>query len=245
MQRAYDAVLVASNSMKNCYIKQYGFDEEKVFVTGYARTDRLVRGNYNRNEIYRQSRLEGRGDQAYVMIAPTWSHSEYGGSDIPFNLNTAEFFGILSEVAEAEKIHFIFRSHLNSANVVNNHPKHISILSVNDYPQTEELLYISSVLVSDWSSIVFDYLVLDRPTIFIDKPDPFPKGFSYGPEYRFGDISHNVDDLLQSISFAVNHPEDYLSAHEKNMKRVRSEVYGSYADGKSASRAVKQILKIT
>ena len=44
---------------------------------------------------------------------------------------------------------------------------YLNIISapVDEFPLTYELLFISDVLLTDWSSIYADYLVLKRPII--------------------------------------------------------------------------------
>src|SRR5690606_20171811 len=83
------------------------------------------------------------------------------------------------------------------------------------YPQTEELLYLSDVLVSDWSSIVFDYLPLHRPTIFLDVKFPYRDGFTIGKKYRFGEIVSSLDELAAAIEQYVAHPEVFTKKYSK------------------------------
>ena len=42
MLHRYTEVLVPSERLKNMYVNQFGFSEQKVEVTGYARTDTIV-----------------------------------------------------------------------------------------------------------------------------------------------------------------------------------------------------------
>jgi CDP-glycerol glycerophosphotransferase len=108
------------------------------------------------------------------------------------------------------------------------------------YEDTEALLAVTDILVSDWSSIVFDYLLLKRPTLFLHRDDPFQKGFSCGPEYRFGPVINNIDELIAAIEGACD-TADYLLHWKPIMDATAMELYGSYADGHSTERVVKQL----
>ena len=44
------------------------------------------------------------------------------------------------------------------------------------FTNKEDFLKISNILITDWSSIALDYIVLDRPVFFLDVPNPFKDG---------------------------------------------------------------------
>jgi len=117
-----------------------------------------------------------------------------------------------------------------------------------DYPDTEAILRISDVLICDWSSIAFDYLLLNRPTLFLDVEPPFAKGLSLGREYRFGPVVRDLDELLHQLERSLAAPEDYQADYGARQAAIRDTVYGQYADGNSAARCVdrlSQALSIT
>jgi CDP-glycerol glycerophosphotransferase len=96
--------------------------------------------------------------------------------------------------------------------------------------------------VCDRSSIAFDYLVLDRPTFFLDVPAPFVKGHSLGPECRFGPIVHDMDELLEGLRNALADPQAYWAANGQAHVSTREYVWGTYADGHATERYVERLL---
>jgi CDP-glycerol glycerophosphotransferase len=240
LQRTYLATFVASPSMKDIYIKKYGFDESKVVVSGYARTDRLVLNGYNREEILDRSAIPV--NKKIVMLAFTWSHNSFGAGDVPFDMDMSNLCDRLQNLADEIDVHFIYRSHLNSKIDEKNYDA-VTFLPGSKYPDVEELLFISDALVSDWSSIVFDYLVLRRPTIFVDRPCPFNKGFTYGPEFRFGAIARTIDDLVHEIREVCMNGDNYMRRYVSNMHQVHGEVYGEFADGQASKRCMNWLLE--
>jgi CDP-glycerol glycerophosphotransferase len=97
------------------------------------------------------------------------------------------------------------------------------------------------VLVCDWSSIAFDYLLLDRPTIFLDVEAPFAKGFSLDPSYRFGAIVADMQDLMSRLEQYLTEPDEYRKQFAAKSAEIRQKVYGEFADGISADRCVLQL----
>lgn len=239
----YHATFVPSPSMKRMYEMRYGFDPSQVKVTGYARTDRLVTKGYDRKKILRE--LEIRSTyKKIILFAPTWSHGARGRSNIPFNMPPEGFFSRLNDLAHHNELLIMFRAHLNSKNDQIKTQSNIKFVPLASYPNAEELLFVSDVLVSDWSSIVFDFLVLHRPTIFIDTKAPFAKGFSYGPEYRFGPIVHDFGELVEAMLASCRNPESVLREHGGQMQHAAAEVYGEFADGRATHRCVQEIYKL-
>jgi CDP-glycerol glycerophosphotransferase len=109
------------------------------------------------------------------------------------------------------------------------------------FPDTEAILLASDVLVCDWSSIAFDFLLLRRPTVFLDVPPPFRKGFSLGPEYRFGAIARDLPELMRQLETCVGEPEAYWRVHAGTYQSIRHQVYGDKADGHSAARCIARL----
>ncbi len=236
----YRGTFVASPSMKRMYENRFGFDPARVFVTGYGRTDRLVKRDYDRSEIFARLNIEDKY-RSTILFAPTWSHGQKGRVNIPFAMRVEEFFHAIDRLAGERNWLVVFRAHLNSPGQRMQSVSNIEFVPLSVHPHTEELLFIADALVSDWSSIVFDYLVLRRPTIFLDTEPPFRKGFSYGPEYRFGPAVGTFDELCASMIEAVDTPEAIIDRHREAMDGAAAEVYGRFADGCATERYIERI----
>ena len=236
----YNATFVSSPSMKRMYENRYGFGSHQVKVTGYARTDALVNSEYEKQEILGVLGLP-EGYRKIILFAPTWHHGKQAHSNIPFEMTPVGFFTRLHDLAQRHNWLIIFRAHLNSDDNKTQSFPNIRFIPLSEYPDTEALLFVSDVLVSDWSSIVFDFLVLRRPTVFIDITAPFAKGFSYGPEYRFGPVVSDFAQLTDTLVRSCERSDDLLTDYSDHMWRVRREVYGRYADGRATERYVCEI----
>ena len=243
LQRTYDAVWASSSAMREMYIKRYKTDPKKTKTTGYGRTDQLVDGSLNRNEILSKYAIPK--SKKYVLIAPTWAQDVKGRPLLPFGMDPKLFFTALDQLAARLDAHIIFRTHLNSGDAIKvPNLRHTSFMPYSKYEVVEEFLFIADVLVSDWSSVSIDYLPLKRPTIFLDVPAPYKDPFNIDPKYRYGDIVGSINELLQSLEANLKHPEKFKRKYNKIMEEATDIAYGDTLDGKSISRYFKNLQQL-
>lgn len=232
----YEEVWVSSESVKEMYKKQYMVPEEKVVPTGYARVDPLVNNSYSRDILRKKYNISSEYNKI-ICIAPTWKQDDKGRNIIPFDVSEEEFISRLKKVAEKHNSLLIFRAHRGSGSGVQSASvNNLRVMPGSVYPDTEEILYLSDILVTDWSSIAFDYLPLRRPTIFLDIAPPFKHGLSLGREHRFGELANSLNGLCDSIDKYLDKPEDFLREYSKSINHTIEVAYGDTLDGKSANR---------
>ncbi len=128
---------------------------------------------------------------------------------------------------------------LNSQQVAS---ESLIFLSDEVLPDIYPLLVQTDVLITDYSSVYFDYLLLDRPIIFA----PFDidnyirsRGFYYN--YALvtpGPKAKNWDEVVNYIEEAINDPQKY----QLERRRIK-EKFHAYADGESSKRVFNEIMK--
>lgn len=238
-QHAYDEIWVASELSRNLYIDRFGFEPARVVATGYARTDRLVKPAESNAALRRRMGLPENGP--LILFAPTWEQDTQGRSLYPFGQSEADFLGALSALGQRHGATCILRTHINSGDSAGRDYPNVIRLPGSTHPDTESILLVSDMMICDWSSIAFDYLLLNRPTLFLDVPPPFRKGFSLGPEYRFGAIIPDFGSLLATMKEYLLSPARYRDAFGERQRQIRELVYGRHADGNAAQRCVDRI----
>ncbi len=239
----HDQIWVSSPELKNMYVEKFGFKESKLKVTGYSRVDQLIDRSLNKEELLEKYEIPKANK--YVLIAPTWQQDDSGRNIVPYGVSNEQFFAELDEIALRNKARFIFRTHLNSGDDLDMPVlKAISFMPYVRYENAEEFLFLSDILVTDWSSIAFDYLPLDRPTIFLDVEAPFKKGFSLGPEYRFGKVARTFSELKITIDTYLSRPIEYREEYNEEISKTKKVVYGNTLDGKSTERCVTELNKL-
>lgn len=243
VQRRYDEAWVASPLMAKLYVNRFGFDERRVAVTGYSRTDRLVRRAIDPHRPTRSRSLLDRSAHKIVTFAPTWSQDSQHRDIYPFGLDEGQFCSTISHLAQRHNSIVTLRTHLNTnaAQHASQNYRNLEVLPSDQYPNTEDILLATDILVCDWSSIAFDYLLVLRPTIFLDVEPPFAKGFSLGPQYRFGPVEKTMKGLIFRLNTYLEKPEIYDHEYGERAKKVAHKIYGGYADGLATSRCVQRL----
>ncbi|MEX0919523.1 MAG: CDP-glycerol glycerophosphotransferase family protein, partial [Candidatus Saccharimonadales bacterium] len=191
MLRKYKQIWVSSPAIKDIYVNDYGLSDSQVKITGYGRVDRLVNKDYSIKDIREKYGIEDKFKKI-ILLAPTWQQDDSSRQIIPFDEAPTTFLSRLNDLAAANDALVIFRVHMNtnSQNRVQlQSMDNIRLMPSEDYPQTEEFLAITDLLIADWSSIVFDYLPLQRPVVFIDTKAPFKNGLTFDETYRYSDIA--------------------------------------------------------
>ena len=114
---------------------------------------------------------------------------------------------------------------------------------MEEYPDVTELLIVTDVLITDWSSIAFDFMLTKKPIIYIDTPDPFNGKFWFKAEDRVGKIAKNERELIASIADALTNPKTFMKSYSKKLQSILHKAF-TYRDGKSTERVVEIILKL-
>ena len=122
--------------------------------------------------------------------------------------------------------------------------ENIYAVPADKYPDTERLLLLSDILVYDWSSIAFDFLLLNRPAIYLDVPPPFRKGFSLDGSYRYGEAVTDLAEFKSALAKAVETSEAGMPSINEHRKEIKTIVYERYADSLSSDRACQEISRI-
>ncbi len=213
----------------------------KAIPTGYAAVDSLARPGPVEPILARYGLDPERSGR--VLIAPTWNHGDSGRSLFPFGLDAEEFLSRLNEWAQAANWTVIFRAHLNAPAVAAGDYPNIRFMPLKEYPLTYELLAVSNVLVTDWSSIATDYLVLGRPTIFLDVPPPFTPDHLTADD-RVGYRVSDWDGFAEALTTAAQRPDEYTEMFADDRQRVLDKAFGTTLDGHSANRYLEALKKI-
>lgn len=245
VQHQYDEVWVTSKLLKELYTEKFGFIIDKVKAIGYSRTDILIHRNINTLEIKRSIDIpETLLNKKIILFAPTWVQDHKKRNIFPFQQDEKVFLQNLNQLCQMTDSICLIRKHLNSLIAEQKYPDFIFDCSYAKFPDAESILLISDILVCDWSSIAFDYLLLDRPTIFLDVPAPFSKGFSLDENYRFGHIVSSVDALFFSLEKYLLTPELYIEKYKDTSLKIKEALYDDLADGHVVERANIKIQKL-
>jgi len=216
----FTEVWLMSNMHKQIYVNDFGYKEkDNLFVTGYGRLDYLkeYKNNENRKlkkvEIIKKYNLDE--NKQTVLYAPTWIHNSNLIKNDFMNPKNNSFIKFLDTISSNLNINLIFRPHLNTVYSKNdvsfiNALKNISFMPQDKYDSVEDFLVISDILITDYSSIAFDYMLLDRPVLFLNTPSSFNLGLFKEDFFRFGKVSDKFE-IESNLNKYLSEPSLYFS----------------------------------
>lgn len=238
----YTHILSPSPYFAQISCELFSFPLEKFIICGHARTDDLYKewhlnlGNYNK----------------LVLWAPTFRHSSRMGyndaeKDNLLPVLKLERLSYINSILQQKGIKIIVKLHpmQNLSDYQRVKMAYFELISHQEFLNRGLDLYklasMSDALITDYSSIFYDYLLLNRPIGFteddiddysnnrgyaVDNPDYFKPGFRIKDE---DDFMLFIDNLYRNI-------DDF----EKDRKRV-NDLANRYQDGKSCLRVLQSV----
>ncbi len=233
-----DFLISPCRFMTKIYLESYklgGLYTGKLIENGYPRNDLLF--DTKRDDIV--EKLINRGipvddKRKIILYAPTWKGSSFDRADMDI-ARYDEFCDFLSEHIDTKKYQILIKPHPMVYKLLSDREKR----SGRYIPQsidTDELMSVTDVLVSDYSSIFFDFLLTDRPIIFyIPDLESYReyRGVYFGLHELPGPYSGDMGDIAEWINRAETLRSEYSSAYEK-MKTWSCE----FDDGKVSQKVV-------
>lgn len=221
------------------------WDLEKINKTnimveeGYPRNDFLL--NYTENDINRiKKELNIKNiNKKILLYAPTYRDNQHSGG-IGYTYETQVDFEKLKEELSEECV-ILFRAHWLVAQEFDFEKYKDFIIDVSNYDDINELYVISDILITDYSSVFFDYANLKRPIIFymydLKQYRDDIRGFYLDLEELPGNIIEKEEELIKKIKLLAN--EFVYSEKYKNF----NEKFNYLDDGNAAKRVIEKIIK--
>ena len=145
--------------------KLKGIYEGKIIENGQARTDTIF--NADRNEVIKSLRYSGVNvdeNKKIIMYAPTWKGNSFSNPQADGE-EYEKLYNKVCEVIDTSEWQVLIKPHQAVFDKIKDDEKLKGCL-VSPRLDTNEVLSVTDVLVSDYSSIFFDFLVTDRPIMF-------------------------------------------------------------------------------
>ncbi len=230
-------LIVNSDYTKNLYKKAFGVTDDKVYVTGIPRTDVLFDEKIRKNDINKffneYENLKGR---KLILYAPTFRDREVKNPKLMLDLDE-----------------WVNGTDKNTILLLRLHP-HVSkafddnmlmgyegrVVNMSDYADVNTLLFVASALITDYSSIIFEYILLGRPVYFyaydLDIFENDDRGFYEDyRDYVPGPVAGDTKELIREIN-----SKDVYGHKREQFK----EKFYKYTDGHSTDRLINILQKI-
>ena len=152
-----DILCVDGDFEKERMVKMFNADTRKMLMCGRPREDELLA--FKEEDKLRIRNILGiKADKKIILYMPTWREGVNHG------LEWDEWKRRLAD----EYVILVRAHHFSKTNIFNNRVDGFWI-DVSSYANVNELYYVSDILISDYSSAIFDFGLLGRPIISFAK----------------------------------------------------------------------------
>ncbi len=209
----------------------------EIVEEGYPRNDYLT--NYIEEDVYYSKKMIGieKIHKKVILYAPTWRDNQYTyGVGYEFKL-PIDFDKLKDELGDEYVI--LFRAHYFVANNFDFSAYNDFIIDVSQYDDINDLYIAADILITDYSSVFFDYAVLKRPMIFymydLEDYQEEIRGFYISLDELPGPIVQTEDALVEAIQSEFVYDDKYKAFNEK---------FNALEDGNAAKRVVDKCFKL-
>lgn len=227
----YTDVIVSSENVRKYYAGAFGIDIEKVKSLGVPRTDDLI--DQSKREIDRDRFFEKFPEykgKKVILFCPTFR--EKNNKQIKYN--TKINWKQLNELLDDDEVLLVKKHPIMKYDLLGG-KKYSKIKNVNKI-STYTLMNISSLMITDYSSVIFEYSLFHKPVIFYC-PDYYEYErdfYLHFPEELYGEFVTDPEELPEKIHQSILNKE--IPGHEE----FREKTMGS-CDGHAAKRVADLI----
>lgn len=232
--------LIAQNEFSDGIFRRcFDFKKEMLHV-GYPRNDVLFRRNDPENikKIKEQYGLPL--DKKILLYAPTWRDDEYLKSGV-YKFRPKLDFAALRDAFEGEyavvvKYHYLVGEHIDWTGFEG------FIYPITGEGEISLLYLIADALITDYSSVMFDYSLLKKPMYFyaydLEKYRDELKGFYFDFLGEIpGPVSQTTEQLIEDIRrCGTDHAEEFAEKEKAFYSK-----FGGYEDGHASDRIIELI----
>ena len=211
--------------------------ENIIIEEGYPRNDFLF--NKTKKDIDAIKKKLGLPlDKKVIFYLPTFRDNQHT-SGVGYTYKTEVDFEKLQKELGQDYI-ILFRAHYLVANEFNFEKYKGFIYDVSKFDDINELYIVSDMLITDYSSVFFDYANLKRPIIFymydFEQYKDSIRGFYIDLKKLPGSITKTEDELIKEIK-KMNNSFKYNKIYEEFNKK-----YNYLDDGKATERTVVNVI---
>lgn len=235
--RNYTDVIVSSPGVVDDFALAFGVDASKVKPLGIPRTDVFFDDAYLASTRERmREKLGIMSNQRLIVFAPT-----YRGNDLAAAHYPASFIDIdaLARELPADcvlgiKMHPFIKQRLSHAQ-----DTPIPIIDLSDEREINDVLIASDMLITDYSSVIFEYAFLKKPLIFyVPDIQSYTKSrdffYPFGT-YVYGEVATTQEELARAVRKSDG-------AQPKALDSFIEKFLGA-CDGHASQRFVEEILQ--
>lgn len=218
MAGEFDRLVVPGEYLTDVFESGLHIDRDQMIITGYPRLDALF-STVEGSEIGTNETIQNRvrrlsRNHHLVFYLPTFRDDAAGSSAEQLDFHALDEF-----LAEEEAI-LVVKTHPREP--FHPPPNLSRVVRLPEQCDAYPLLRYADVLITDYSSVYFDYLVLDRPVVFYpyDREQyEETRGFYFDYDrITAGPVASAFDELLDALGRALKGDPDRIARREIRAK---------------------------
>jgi len=200
-------ILATCDYGKNYFMKCFGYKSEQFYMGGYPRCEQL----FSQEDALNKFGIDKSSYSKIVLYMPTFRKAKQFGYDdsvLEFPLFDVQKLNEFNDYLAQKNVLFIIKPHPAQDNleILNFSSSNIKIIKNMDLLNKKIMLYSlvgqSDILITDYSSIYFDYLLTQKP---------------------IGFVIDDIDSYGDRRGFVVENPEDYMAGEKiKNVEELQN-----------------------
>ena len=230
--------LISQNSYSS-EIFRHAFDfKGEMLEIGYPRNDILINKNNAEDIDEIKTRLNIPNDKKVILYAPTWRDNEYYEKGKYKFATEMDFDQMKSELSDEYvlivKFHYLVKENIDWSKYDD------FVIECDADWDIQELYLISDMMITDYSSVMFDYSLLKRPMIF----------YAYDLENYKNNLRDFYFDMInevpgpicltndEMIEFIKNYTEESYKMEFGEKYKNWSEKFNTFDDGNASKKVI-------
>ena len=216
--RQYRYGIAGSRQIGKFFAEVFGINNEQILPTGMPRMDEYLDENYRKQkteELYQQYPM-CKGKKV-ILFAPTYRGRNRATAYYPYEM--IDFERLYKFCGEEYIVMFKMHPWVAQSVPIEEHMKD-RFVDANTFPNINDLFYITDLLITDYSSNIFEFSLMRKPMLFFafDKIQySFSRGFHRDYEEAApGKVCYDFEQLMNALEqqdFDYEKVEEYVEKH--------------------------------
>lgn len=200
--RKYDYAVVGGKALVPVYEEVFGIESKKILPYGLPRLDDFLNSDKIKEvkeKLYQEYPIFI--EKKVILFAPTFRGAGQKVASYPYEkINLKEMF----ELCKKENAVFVIKMHpfiRKKIDIPEEFRKYI--IDLSNYTDINELFYITDILITDYSSSIYDFSLLNKPIIFytfdLENYEIINKVHRPIREYAPGKICTKFEEVIKAI----------------------------------------------
>lgn len=188
-------LLVSNSTYRTNIFRNYFWYNKRIVESGCPRTDLFFDIDKHVEIVNKIKKIYSvDSNKKIILYAPTFR------TNYDFDYNQIDFEKIISDLNQKNNDYIFFvrlHSRVKSGKIKTSK----NVIDVSDYPDVYDILISADILISDYSSVFFDYIYLNRPI------------YLFAPDYNDYLDDRGINFEYNKLPFPISYSSDELSRH--------------------------------